>query len=492
MIIILCSPPRPLTPLSRQAVCELEPLNDAEVDHAIQALQRQTSSLSASVSNPGRGPCASGPDSPSLGVSFPLLHPATPPADVHPITTDTAGQIPDSYPQALSPAMPVLDVEPQTRDSACQPPDAKHLYPCSRTPCPSTDPYSSPPVLSPQVPYPSYIMEPHSPYSDLPVLSPKQYTAETAVEELTCEMKIAESVHQLDPVVTVPITSTFLTPVDLTNGEGVEESNLERPELRDSMCGSKRAAWFSHRSRSLPRQSTTARNPKKRCRSASPAHSCAKRRRTTVTFGSSGSWNGSLKPEGDILDDWLFDKVSCQVKLSCPSPRVSSTRAVQTQVLNSLDIFGCVSSSCVIRPSWRLASIAKNCDPPHQCDNSPTVPFNQESLHSLSHSTSVCIESALIPDLDMLSSSSSDSDWDCEVLSRLGSTSAAPLTSTEHTCELDKELLHRPCTWMQDSSYESRLHTVLQPPTSGKSLCGDEMDSSAFSRRVVKIVEVQH
>lgn len=465
------------------------------MDHAIQALQRQTSSLSASVSNPGRGPCASGPDSPSLGVSFPLLHPATPPADIHPLTTDTDGQISDSYPQALSPAMPVLDVEPQTHDSACQQSDAKQLSPCSGTPCPSIDPYSSPPVLSPQVPYPSYIMEPHSPYSDLPVLSPKQYTAETAVEELTCEMKTAESVYQLDPAFTVPITSTFLPPVDLTNGKGVKESNLERLELRDSMCspsGSKRAAWFSHRSRSLPRQSTTARNPKKRCRSASPAHSCAKRRTTTVTFGSSGSWNGFLKPEGDILDDWLFDKVSYQMKLSCPSPRVSSTCAVQTPGLNHLDIFGCASSSRVDRPSWRLASKAKNCDPLHQCDNSPTVFFTQESLHSLSHSTSVCIESALIPDLDMLSSSSSDSDWDCELLSRLGSTSATPLTPTEHTCELDKELLHRPCTWMQDSSYESRLHTILQPPTSGKSLCGDEMDSPAFSRRVVKIVEVQH
>lgn len=117
---------------------------------------------------------------------------------------------------------------------------------------------------------------------------------------------------------------------------------------------------------------------------------------------------------------------------------------------------------------------------------------HQDSQRSLSHSTSVCIESALIPDLATLSPSSSDSDWDCHLLSRLDTTSAAPPSPTGQNCELDKELLHRPCNWMHDTSYESRLHTALQPATPATSLCGEEMDPSVFSRTVVQIVEVQH
>ncbi|GLD62898.1 uncharacterized protein AKAME5_001456800 [Lates japonicus] len=83
----------------------------------------------------------------------------------------------------------------------------------------------------------------------------------------------------------------------------------------------------------------------------------------------------------------------------------------------------------------------------------------------------MCIESGLIPNLATLSPlSSSDSDWDCELLSRLGPTSATPLLPAEQSCELDKDLLHRPCTWMHDTSYESRLHTVLQPSNPATSL----------------------
>ncbi|KAF1373834.1 hypothetical protein PFLUV_G00243050 [Perca fluviatilis] len=301
---------RPPTPLP---VCELEPLTDAETEHAVQALQRRGSSFNINISSPIGGPLSSGPASPSPGVQFPVPNPpATPPADIPPFTANTDCQLPDSHPHALSPAMPVSDVEPQAYNSASQQPDTQHLSPCPDTPCLSPDPYSLPPVLSPQVPYPFHIVEPHCPYSEPPVLSPQPYTAEEAEEGHPCEMDTAESVsHQ------------------------------------DSQC-------------------------------------------------------------------------------------------------------------------------------------------------SLSHSTSVCIESALIPDIATLSPSSSDSDWDCGLLSRLGPTSAPPLLPTEQSCELDKELLHMPCTWMHDTSYESRLHTVLQPSKPATSLCGEEMDPSAFSRTVVQIVEVQH
>lgn len=120
---------------------------------------------------------------------------------------------------------------------------------------------------------------------------------------------------------------------------------------------------------------------------------------------------------------------------------------------------------------------------------------------SLSHSTSLCIEHTLIPDL---SAPSSDSDWDSGLLLRLGPASVDPPAPADPVVqELDAELLHRPCTWMQDSGYESRLHTVLQPQAAGAgvgagvgvgavSLCGEDMDSSAFSRTLVKIVEVKH
>ncbi|KAA8581525.1 hypothetical protein FQN60_003106 [Etheostoma spectabile] len=284
---------RPPTPLP---VCELEPLTDAETEHTVQALLRRGSSFN-NISSPIGGPLSSDPARPSPGVQFPVPNPpATPSTDIQPFTTNTDCQLPDSHPHALSPAMPVSDVEPQAHNSASQQPDTQHFSPCPDTPCLSPDPYSLPPVLSPQVPYAFHIVEPHCPYSEPPVLSPQPYTTEEVVEAHPCEMDTAE----------------------------------------------------------------------------------------------------------------------------------------------------------------------------------------------------MCIESALIPDLATLCPSSSDSDWDCGLLSRLGPNSAPPLLTTEQSCELDKERLHVPCTWMNDTSYESRLHTVLQPSKPATSLCGDEMDPSAFSRTVVQIVEVQH
>lgn len=514
-------PPRPPTPLPFQDGCELEPLTDVETEHAVQALQRQGSAFNAHISSPTRGPLSSGPASPSPGVQIPIPNPATPPADIQPFTANADCQLPDSHPNASSPAMPVLDVEPQAHDSASQQPDTQHLSLCPDTPCPSPNPYSLPPVLSPQVPYPSYIMEPHCPYSEPPVLSPQQYTAEEAVEGHTCEMDTAESVFQSVPAVTIPISAPFLPSVAFTNAEGVHGSNQESLLGFGGIICSTNGTLFSRRSRSLPRQSATAPNPKKRCRSASPEHSRSKRRRITVQFGYIGSWTeqgcksaepGSdimVKPEGCLL----FDKVSCQVIQSCPNPKVSSTCTVETlglkqtftmfcvptvqnftQAPNQMDILGHGSTCVADQSSWPLSSKAKTYDPPLQfpSDKSHSAFSSQDSQRSLSHSTSVCIESALIPDLATLSPSSSDSDWDCDLLSRLGPTSAAPRPPTEQGCDLDKELLHRPCTWMHDTSYESRLHTVLQPSAPATSLCGEEMEPSAFSRTVVQIVEVQH
>ncbi len=419
--------------------------------------------------------------------------------------------------------MPVLDVEPQTYSLTSQQLDTRSFSPCPDMPCPFPDPYSLPPVLSPQVPYPPYIMEPHSPYSQPPVLSPQWFTAVEDVEGQPCEMETAESVFQSVPAVTILASIPLLASVALTHAEGEKESNQDGLlGFRSvySTSGLECTARFARRSRSLPRQSAMAPNPRKRCRSASPESNQSKRRRTNVKFGCSSSWteqrNKSAKPESDIMVKsegcLLFDKVSCQLLQVCPNPEILSTCCVETLGLKQTSDIFCLpavqnftqasnhigslchaSTSIADQPSWPLSSKTKTYDHPLHFPKKSHIAFSSPDFqHSLPHSTSVCIESALIPDLATLSPSSSDSDWDCGLLSRLGSTSAAPLSPTEQSCELDKELLHRPCTWMHDTSYESRLHTVLQPSTPAPSLCGEEMDPSAFSRTVVQIVEVQH
>lgn len=117
----------------------------------------------------------------------------------------------------------------------------------------------------------------------------------------------------------------------------------------------------------------------------------------------------------------------------------------------------------------------------------PNVCSNQLSEQSNSLSTSVCIESALIPDVAALSSCSSDSDWDCELLSRLTAPPKTAPTTNETNCELDHSLLQQPCPWLHDSSYESRLHSALQPPAQPLTT-----ETPGFNRTAVQIVEVQH
>ncbi|XP_008290440.1 uncharacterized protein dbf4b [Stegastes partitus] len=509
---------RPPTPLPVHDVCELEPLTDAETEHAVQALQRQDSAFNTHISSPTRGPLSFGPASPSPGVQLTIPNPATLPADTRSFNPETDCQFPDIQPS--SPAMPVLNVEPQTQDLPNLQPEAQLISPCLSAPCCLPDPYTLPPVLSPQVPYCSYSMDVQNPYSEPPVLSPQQYTAEETVEGQTCEMNTAETVSKFVSAVTDPLSSPLPISVSVTNAEGAKESNQEAlvglSELRCSKRGLQRAALSSCRSRSLPRQSTAAPNPKKRCRSASPEQSCSKRRRT-VAFRCSRSPTGqglkSAQPQSDNMatteDCLLFDKASYQIRQPCPNLNDSSTfntstvdmlglkqthttfcfPTVQnfTQAPNTIDSVP-DQSSCL------LSSKARVFDPPQDFPSvKPHRAFSsQDSQRSQSHSTSVSIESALIPDMATLCPSSSESDWDCDLLSRLGPTTATPLTPAEHNCELDKELLHRPCPWMHDTSYESHLHTVLQPSTPSASLCGDERDPAAFSRTVVQIVEVQH
>ncbi|KAJ8414345.1 hypothetical protein AAFF_G00052150 [Aldrovandia affinis] len=112
----------------------------------------------------------------------------------------------------------------------------------------------------------------------------------------------------------------------------------------------------------------------------------------------------------------------------------------------------------------------------------------QHSDNTLSRShSSVFIEAALLPDPAAYSPSSSESDWECGLLSRL--VPAVPPPARGEQCLLDLELLQRPCTGMQDTSYESRLCSVLQPPTPPPSLCGEDTDPALYSRTLDSCLE---
>ncbi|KAG7227939.1 hypothetical protein INR49_013733 [Caranx melampygus] len=464
---------RPPTPLPIQDICELEPLDDVETECAVQALRTQDLSFSTHISSPIKGPLSFGPASPSAGLQCPTLCPAIQPF------TPTKGQFPDSHPHASSPVMPVLDAEPQTHTST-----SKQLFPRPGTPCQFPDPYPLPPVLSPQLPCSSYT--PHSPYSDPPILSPQLYITEETEEGVVCKMDTAEILSESVSAVANQDDLLVFSKIICTRN-GLECDGL-----------------LSHRSRSLPRESATAPNPRKRCRSASPECTHSKRRRITVKFGYRCEWTEQGHRPANPVSDLMAkpeDKASCQNSQCGPHPEVYSTctvdlkQAFTTFCVPNVNFTSAPSQTDILGHGGTSAaalSKAKASGPQLRKSKSHSAFSSQDSQRSLSHSTSVCIESALIPDLAALSSSSSDSDWDCHLLSRLDTTSAAPLSPTGQSCELDKELLHRPCTWMHDTSYESRLHTVLQPATPATSLCGEEMDPSAFSRTVVQIVEVQH
>lgn len=363
-----------MTPLP---VDELELCTDAEVEDGVQDLKRDNSN--------------------QADLKFTSRNVSSDPTDNH----STHVQ-----PEASSPTMPVLTIEPldQQLDTSC--PDAPCLLP---------DPYSLPPVLSPQVPHSHSIMDPHSPYPEPPVLSPQQFNS--------------EETHGLQTYGSaLPLPS--LLPVFSDGLE--EEKGLKIPTQPLS------------RQSSFPRLSAAVPNPRKRCRSASPEHRSSKRRK-----------NGRflLKPQTDnmanAVDRLSFDPV----------------RRRFPETLGSFSV-----------------SAAQNFTPTlFQMDSAtPVVISNRDSECSHPHSTSECIEPALIPDLATCAVESSDSDWDRGLLS-----APAPPASGG----LDKELLHRPCPWMHDSSYESHLHTVLQPPAP---LCGEDVDPATFSRTVVQIVEVQH
>ncbi|XP_066518759.1 uncharacterized protein dbf4b isoform X2 [Hoplias malabaricus] len=98
--------------------------------------------------------------------------------------------------------------------------------------------------------------------------------------------------------------------------------------------------------------------------------------------------------------------------------------------------------------------------PPEQVSLPLVSQTSSASLLSQSFS-SVCIESALVPDCTF-SPTSSESDWDSGLMSNLAP--AVHLQPRERSCELEVGLLlQRRCAGVQDGSYASQLYSVLQP-----------------------------
>ncbi|XP_036427664.1 uncharacterized protein dbf4b [Colossoma macropomum] len=96
--------------------------------------------------------------------------------------------------------------------------------------------------------------------------------------------------------------------------------------------------------------------------------------------------------------------------------------------------------------------------------------------------SSVCIESALVPDFTF-SPTSSESDWDSGLLSRLAP--AVHLQPREGRCELDLGLLlQRSCAGVQDGSYASQLCSVLQPTIPSSTGFGDTVNLNTLYRPI--------
>ncbi|XP_061612652.1 uncharacterized protein dbf4b isoform X2 [Phyllopteryx taeniolatus] len=413
---------RPAAALPIPDICELEPLTDAEIEHEVQALRGQSSCRKRALDLPEE------PDH--------VPSPAT-------ISSDMQCPEPGSLPYTSTAPLRILDNFPQVHFPASLQPPPLSLRPTTQDV--SSDLYALPPVLSPKGFIPDD-MEALSLYSEPPVLSPQNYIT----EDYDYDMETRASVSEALPV-------SFLTRPSMAVSNA-EEEKVPRPEVVSSEA-------------SIPIKQARPATPnlKKRRRHSSCEHNREKRKRTAA--------------------DDLTESESCVIttdECCCISGRTS------IQIVQSKENTSRIDRMCPpagdrldFSPFNRLAHFVET-------TWSPASKFPSHQCHGLSsqdsqQSASLCIDPALIPDVARLSPSSSDSDWDRDLLSRLGPARAGSASGPGDAAsgELDKEFLRRPCAWMSDTSYESRLHTALQPSTAAG-------EPSAFSRTVVQIVEVLH
>ncbi|XP_061160789.1 uncharacterized protein dbf4b isoform X2 [Syngnathus typhle] len=398
-------PNRPPNALPIPANCELELLTDAELEHEIQALKGQ-SSFPAPAQNS-------------------LLQLVKSPEELDPVqipattSTDLPCPEPDDLTHAATVPLAVLDMAPQVH------------FPPARSLCPATedlsiDPYSMPPVLSPQV-FSAEDTETRSLYSEPPVLSPQNSDG-----DYQCEMETTLSVSE-----SFPVSFPLFPSVPVSNTE----------EAKETPCP------FKQSHPAIP-------NPRKRRRHSSCDRDCRKRKRMEEKDISRSEGHVVMQAELCFSARTTLQGVQSNAgALMCPP---AGDRQFSP--------FKLLGHSVEVR--WSPA---------------PKI-LSRFSSQDFQQSPSVCIDPALIPDVACLSPASSDSDWDRELLTGLGSVQTGSPSGPSDAAaagEPDTDFIHRPCVWMSDSSYESRLHSALRPAT----LVGEP---STFSRTLVQIVEVLH
>ncbi|KAG9350108.1 hypothetical protein JZ751_026461 [Albula glossodonta] len=282
-----------------------------------------------------------------------------------------------------------------------------------------------------------------------PRLSPHPAQASPGVQEMdspatkpldTTTFSISQDRVELDPVPLIALTTPTTIPSSVRFGHshletgslcetGEREVDSKQDRLSVETESSEQSKKDRPRSRTLPDRLSTLLNPRKRRRASSLSPRASKRQRM--------SWQPISEPT-----------------LVCPS----------------------------ISGNLRAPGLT----PTPSGNDSCTTQASQDSDMTLSQShSSIFIESALLPDPSACSPSSSESDWDCGVLSRL--IPVAPAKAEQ--CLLDLDLLQRPCIQLQDSSYESRLCSVLHPPTPPPSVYGEDTDPPLCSKTLEPCLE---
>ncbi|CAL8281686.1 unnamed protein product [Merluccius merluccius] len=468
------NPPQHIDP-SLDRVSDLVTLSDAETEKAVSALLNPVAAFDAAFQSLPAKPLPHGPVSPSPDPQPQLANPTSYPPSAPILAALLAA------PRPPSPCMTLPPLDPP-KLTPCSPLQLHaKLEPLSPyISAPPSDPYSQPPVLSPQVLDSCYV--PHVLYLDPPDLSPEI------------------------PVLPRPT----LKDMEVCGSETNHKGGL--PGITEPTCceiSPAHAQLALRRASSLPGMSPMASNSKKRSRSASPRGKLTKRRRLAFYLNP----QSVSKPESDMCVDLpahfspactgtdVTGDHACKsdppgrdfglgeplhqksLLLDSPSCGPAPPEGVQDATKPTFTMFLVPDAKALSQPTGHLTSSRSGLgdQPPSPISpNTPDCSFSiatplgshrtQSSQCSHPHSlSSVCIDSALVPDIAALSPSSSGSDWDHELLSQLAPAGTAPadaLPSTRGRCGLDLELLQRPCTWTHNSSYEARLHSALQPTTS--------------------------
>ncbi|XP_034147931.1 cell surface glycoprotein 1 isoform X2 [Esox lucius] len=449
------------------------------------------------------------------------------------------------------PSRPDSPRQPSRPDLSPVPSDSLTISSCPDALDQPPSPYAYPPVLSPQNMFLFELLsQPDSPYSQPPVLSPQVHQKDGE------GMEIESASEEMEPVplsvCSPPCLSSGTGPCG-----GLAESNPERFILTNNRLADSPKPRCERggagRSHSLPPLLSPEQNQKKRSRSASPDPKACKRKRTAPTISQKSEPTQSFSTTGWTRHERLpsgpftYNGQEAAVRRPAQAPESTEKVGLGAGGAASIPIFALVHALC---PSFKVDNITswpplrvfgtsrnvfdsctrsfpqlspQSTDAPSDYEERticmdggvlpkpcPVTPNLAASFTSPSDRLTPCpasnqdskppqsfsalgIDSVLLPDLDTLSPSDSDSDWECDLMARLGPRANAspalslPLPGGCQPQRLDMELLQRPCsTWtLHNTSYESRLSSVLQqPPTPPPE------PASAFSERGVPNLQV--